>query len=262
MPLSRRVDPRLSWEDLVLPRETQDELEELVARWRSRREVLETWGLGRRLKSSGLVALFAGEPGTGKTEAASVVAQAIGLTLYQVHAPGLLSKYIGETEKNIDAILSIADQRADEVALLFDEAEALFAKRVEAKGSGELAHNSQIGLLLSRLERFSGLAILTTNNPSMIDPAFKRRFQVYVEFELPTPEARERILRLALGQAPVSRDLDLGIVRGCALSGGGIQNVALQAACLAQIRGSVVTSALLREAVAREEHKMGRLVRS
>jgi SpoVK/Ycf46/Vps4 family AAA+-type ATPase len=245
LPLSKKIEPRLGWDDLVFAQDVRAQLAEIVGRWRNRKAVLDDWGFRKRLKSEGLIALFAGEPGTGKTEAASAIAQSIDVTLYQVHTPGLLSKYIGETEKNIDAIMSIADERADQIALVFDEAEALFSKRVDAKGSGEIAHNSQIGLLLSRLERFNGLAILTTNNAAMIDPAFKRRFHVFVEFEIPTAE-----------------DFDYDIFRRDELSGGSIQNVALAAAFLARLRESpVITNELIREALAREGHKMGKLIR-
>lgn len=262
LPLSKKIEPRLGWDDLVFARDVHGQLEEIVGRWRNRSAVLDEWGFRKRLKSEGLIALFAGEPGTGKTEAASVITQSIDLTLYQVHTPGLLSKYIGETEKNIDAIMSVADERADKIALVFDEAEALFSKRVEAKGSGEIAHNSQIGLLLSRLERFNGLAILTTNNAAMIDPAFKRRFHVYVEFEMPNEEERSQILRLALARAPVAADFDYQVFRRDELSGGSIQNVALAAAFLARLRACpVITNDLIREALAREGHKMGKLIR-
>jgi SpoVK/Ycf46/Vps4 family AAA+-type ATPase len=262
LPLSKKIEPRLGWDDLIFADDVRAQLAEIVGRWRNRSAVLDDWGFRKRLKSEGLIALFAGEPGTGKTEAASAIAQSIDVTLYQVHTPGLLSKYIGETEKNIDAIMSIADERADRIALVFDEAEALFSKRVEAKGSGEIAHNSQIGLLLSRLERFNGLAILTTNNAAMIDPAFKRRFHVFVEFEIPTAEERAQILRLALASAPIAADFDHDVFRRDELSGGSIQNVALAAAFLARLRESpVITNELIREALAREGHKMGKLIR-
>lgn len=262
LPLSKKIEPRLGWDDLIFSDDVRNQLSEIVGRWRNRSAVLDGWGYRKRLKSEGLIALFAGEPGTGKTEAASAIAQSIDVTLYQVHTPGLLSKYIGETEKNIDAIMSIADERADRIALVFDEAEALFSKRVEAKGSGEIAHNSQIGLLLSRLERFNGLAILTTNNAAMIDPAFKRRFHVFVEFEIPTAEERAEILKLALAHAPLAADFDFDIFRRDELPGGSIQNVALAAAFLARLReSSVITNDLIREALAREGHKMGKLIR-
>lgn len=238
------------------------QLVEIVLRWRNRSAVLDEWGFRRRLKSEGLIALFAGEPGTGKTEAASAIAQSLSLDLYQVHTPGLLSKYIGETEKNIDEIMSFAEERTEGIALVFDEAEALFSKRVEAKGSGEIAHNSQIGLLLSRLERFDGVAMLTTNNPAMIDPAFKRRFHVYVEFDKPDAEQRTQILRLALARAPLADDFDFNILRNDDLSGGHIQNVALTAAFMARSDESpVITNELLRRALSHESHKIGKLVR-
>lgn len=262
LPLARKIEPRLGWEDLIFSDEVGQRLTEIVERWTARRTVLDEWGFRKRLKSEGLIALFAGEPGTGKTEAASVIAQSLNLDLFQVHTPGLLSKYIGETEKNIDAVMSVAEKKVDEIALVFDEAEALFSKRVDAKGSGEIAHNSQIGLLLSRLERFNGLAFLTTNNAAMIDPAFKRRFHVYLEFEIPDSERRAQILKLALANAPVAADFDYGILRRDELSGGNIQNVALAAAFLAQFKDSpVITNELIREALAREGQKMGKLIR-
>ncbi len=260
-PLSKEILPRLSWDDLLFSTEVRQRLEHIVNRWRGRAFVLREWGFGRRLKSQGIVALFAGLPGTGKTESASVVAYTLGLRLYQINSPGLLSRYIGETEKNIDAILSVAEQRSD-IALVFDEGEALFAKRVEAKGSGELAHNSQIGLLLSRIERFNGLAIVTTNNPAMIDPAFKRRFHVFIEFPMPTPEERAKILKLCLANAPLSDDMDLNCLSKIdELSGGSIQNIAINAAFLAHDKGlTAIDRRTFWAAVRDEMHKIGKLV--
>ncbi|NJO55291.1 MAG: ATP-binding protein [Rhodospirillales bacterium] len=261
-PLLRPVAPRLDWDDLVFDDNVSTQLREIEARWRDRDAVLNHWGMRRRLKSDGLLALFTGEPGTGKTEAASVIAAQLGLTLCQVSTAALLSKYIGETEKNIEQVLSIAEAKAN-IALVFDEAEALFAKRVDARGSVEIAHSSQISLLLSRLERFSGLVFLTTNHTALIDTAFKRRFHVFVEFRMPGPELRAQIFRLALAEAPVADDLDDRLFDDGEYSGGSIQNVVLNAAFLARRRGgSMITNDDLQEALSREAHKMGRLVQS
>lgn len=260
-PLAREIPARLGWEDLLFPPEVRRKLEGLVARWRQGPAVLDDWGLGRRLKSRGLVALFAGEPGTGKTEAAAVVARVLGLRLFQVNAPALLSKYVGETEKNLDSVLASAGEASEAAALVFDEGESLFGRRLEAKGSGEVAHNSQVGLLLSRIERFDGLAIVTTNNPARIDPAFQRRFQVVIEFEMPGPEERQAILRLCLAAAPLAADVDLALVTQEAMSGGTIQNVALAAAHGARARGrGAIDQAALCEALMEELEKLGRVI--
>jgi SpoVK/Ycf46/Vps4 family AAA+-type ATPase len=258
----RHVAPRLGWDDLIFEEAVEAQLHEIQARWRNRVAVLDHWGMRRRLKSDGLLVLFTGEPGTGKTEAASVIASEIGLTLYQVSTAALLSKYIGETEKNIERVLSLAEKQPN-IALVFDEGEALFARRMDARGAGELAHNSQISLLLSRLERFSGLVFLTTNHAALVDVAFKRRFHVFVEFPMPGPEQRAQILRLALADAEVACDIDYNLFDDGAYSGGSIQNVALNAAFLACGRGaSMISNDDLHEALEREAHKMGRLVQS
>jgi SpoVK/Ycf46/Vps4 family AAA+-type ATPase len=239
------------------------QLQALEERWRARRDVLDGWGFGRRLKSEGVMVLLTGEPGTGKTEAASVLSSALGLQLYQVSTPALISKYVGETEKNIDAVLQAVEGRSERAALMFDEGESLFAKRVEVKGSGELAHNSQVGLLLSRLERLSGLVFLTTNNAAQIDPAFKRRFHVFIEFTIPPPALRAKILKLALADAPLADDLNLEVLRDQAFAPGNIQNIALNAAFIAKRnRSEVITNEHLYEAIDQEAHKMGRLHRS
>jgi SpoVK/Ycf46/Vps4 family AAA+-type ATPase len=260
-PLLHEIPPRLGWEDLFFAPEVRDALLGLIERWRHCPHILGQWGLGRRHKSRGLVALFSGEPGTGKTEAASLVAATLGLKLLQVSTAALLSKYIGETEKNLEQILSVAAQRSEEAALIFDEGETLFARRMETRGSGELAHNSQVGLLLGRLERFDGLVMLTTNQPGRIDPAFLRRFHVHVEFPLPGPEERRKILRLCLAEAPLAADIDWSLLDQHELSGGAIQNIATNAAYQAYARGlGHVDRAALKRALADELHKLGRLV--
>jgi SpoVK/Ycf46/Vps4 family AAA+-type ATPase len=261
-PLLHEIPARLGWEDLFFPPTVRDRLQALVLRWRHRPRVLGPWGQARRRKSRGVVALFSGDSGTGKTEAASLVAASLGLKLFQVSTPALLSKYIGETEKNIEHVLHLAARRSEEVALVFDEGETLFARRMDAKGSGELAHNSQVGLLLGRLERFDGLVLLTTNQPGQIDRAFLRRFQVHIEFAAPDQEERHKILRLCLAEAPLSRDIDWHLLDPYPLSGGAIQNIATNACYLACARGQdVVDRAALKEALADELDKLGLLVR-
>lgn len=261
-PLLHEIPPRLGWEDLFFPPPVRDRLQALVLRWRHRSRVLGPWGQARRRKGRGLVALFSGESGTGKTEAASLVASSLGLKLFQVSTPALLSKYIGETEKNIEHVLGLVAARSEEVALVFDEGETLFARRMDAKGSGELAHNSQVGLLLGRLERFDGLVLLTSNQPGQIDRAFLRRFQVHIAFTLPGPEERQKILQLCLAEAPLSRDVDWHLLDRYPLAGGAIQNIATNACYLACARGQdVVDRAALKEALAEELDKLGLLVR-
>ncbi|MBT0772885.1 ATP-binding protein [Kineosporia sp. J2-2] len=257
---ARRITPGVGWADLVLPAEPLAALRELVVRARQRDRVLGEWlmrsGGGR---GRGVVALFAGGSGTGKTMSAEVVAADLGMDLYVVDLSTVVDKYIGETEKNLERIFSEAD-RTDAV-LLFDEADAVFGKRSEVKDSHDKHANMQSAYLLQRLEQFDGLAVLTTNLRANIDEAFTRRLDLVVDFPFPDADQRARLWRHCLAVAPQASDLELEpLAARFELSGGAIHSAAVTAAYLAAGRDDVVTTADLWTGAEREYRKMGRLV--
>ncbi len=258
--LALRVAPRVTWEDLVLPGPIVEQLGELAGRARHRDRVLDEWGLGRTsLKGRGVTALFAGESGTGKTLSAEVIAGALGLDLYVIDLSTVVDKYIGETEKNLDRVFSEAD-RVNGV-LLFDEADAIFGKRSEVKDARDRYANVEVAYLLQRMERFDGMAILTTNLRANLDEAFLRRLDAIVDFPLPDVADRRRLWARNLGGSlPLGDDLDLDfLARRFTLSGGNIRNIAVGTAFRAAGAGrSAGMEDIVRE-TAREYRKLGRL---
>lgn len=259
--LAQRVEPRYGWEDIVLPPDGLAQLRELCARARYQSLVLERWGYGRKhARRAGLSALFAGQPGTGKTMAAEIVAGDLGLDLYRIDLSGVVSKYIGETEKNLERIFRAAD-RGDAV-LLFDEADALFGKRSEVRDAHDRYANVEIAYLLQRLEVYEGVAILTTNLRGNIDEAFLRRLDFVIEFPMPEEAERLAIWRRALPpEAPLADDVDLPfLARKFRLAGGHIRNIALTAAFLAAAEGGPIGMKHLVRGTRREYQKLGKLV--
>ncbi|MGW1377492.1 ATP-binding protein [Streptomyces sp. NPDC002446] len=257
---ARRVRPAVGFDGLVLPPEPLALLHELVQRARHREQVLGQWRLrtgGGR--GRGVVALFAGESGTGKTLSAEVVAGELGLDLYVVELSAVVDKYIGETEKNLERIFSEAD-RTDAV-LLFDEADAVFGRRSEVKSSHDRYANLESAYLLQRLEAFDGIAVLTTNLRANIDDAFTRRLDLVVDFPFPDAEQRTALWRSCLAATPCAQDLGLDVcAKEFELSGGAIRSAAVTAGYLAAARGGPVTAADVRAGARREYRKMGRLV--
>ena len=231
---ARRVERLASWKDLVLAPDILDSLRELVGRVRHRRTVFEQWGMSRTMATSrGLTALFQGQPGTGKTLVAGVIARELGLDLYQVDLSRVMSKWIGETERNLSTIFDAAED--GQVILLFDEADSLFAKRTEVKSSNDRYANLEVNYLLQRLDSFEGIAILTTNSGGSIDPAFKRRLSFRLSFPFPDEEIRAELWRAHLPpELPRGEDLTFdALARKYQLSGGYIRNACLRAAFLA-----------------------------
>ncbi len=225
-------------------------------RYRSR--VREEWDLGHGTLP-GVVALFAGEPGTGKSLAAEVVAHDLGLALVKVDLAQTVSKYIGETEKNLGQLFDAAERLG--VALIFDEADALFGKRSAVTDSHDRYANLETSYLLQRLERFSGLAILTTNLGANLDEAFTRRLAVSVDFPVPGPADRLRLWERLLARAPRDPALDLGLLaERVELAGGAIMGAAVAAGYLAAEAGGVIDGACLAQALRWELRKAGRLV--
>ena len=205
--LAQRIVPAASWDDLVLPPSQKQVLRHVATQARTRLQVYETWGFaaqGRR--GLGVSALFAGESGTGKTLAAEVLAHELGLDLYRIDLSAVVSKYIGETEKNLSQVFDAAEDGG--VLLLFDEADALFGKRSEVKDSHDRYANIEVGYLLQRMEAYQGLAILTTNLKSSLDRAFQRRLRFTVNFPFPDAAQREAIWRRAFPAGHTDRSLN------------------------------------------------------
>ncbi|KIF77607.1 ATPase, partial [Streptomyces sp. 150FB] len=258
--LARRIEPAVTWDDLVLPADTHAQLRELTARARFRDQVLGAWGMrpgGGR--GRGVSALFAGDSGTGKTMSAEVIAADLGLDLYTVDLATVIDKYVGETEKNLERIFSEA--AGVNGVLLFDEADAIFGKRSEVKDAHDRYANVESAYLLQRMESFDGLAILATNLRANLDDAFTRRLDLVVDF--PIPDARERhvLWERCLGPLlPRADALDLDFcAESFELAGGNIRSVAVTAAYLAAESGEPVTMTNLIHAIQREYQKLGRL---
>ncbi|MFD4658600.1 ATP-binding protein [Kitasatospora sp. NPDC058444] len=259
--LARRIEPAVGWSDLVLPAPTAGRLRELVLRARHRDQVLGHWrmrpGGGR---GNGVIALFAGESGTGKTMSAEVVAAELGMELYVVDLSTVVDKYIGETEKNLERIFTEAAQVNG--VLLFDEADALFGKRSEVKDSRDRHANVETAYLLQRMESFDGIAVLTSNLRANLDEAFTRRLDVIAEFPLPDEAQRRLLWDRCLGPlVPRGDDLDLDFcARNFELTGGSIRACAVSAAYLAAGTSAPLGMAQLVSAVVGEYRKLGRLV--
>ncbi|WP_234327065.1 AAA family ATPase [Streptomyces sp. NRRL WC-3742] len=259
--LARRIEPGVGWDDLVLPAPTAGRLRELVLRARHRDQVLGSWrmrpGGGR---GHGVIALFAGESGTGKTMSAEVVAAELAMELYVVDLSTVVDKYVGETEKNLERVFTEAAQV--NAVLLFDEADALFGKRSQVKDAHDRHANVETAYLLQRLESFDGIAVLTTNLRANLDEAFTRRIDVIAEFPLPDETQRRLLWDRCLGpHLPRKDDLDLDFcARAFELSGGSIRACAVSAAYLAAGTGTPLGMAQLVAAIVGEYRKLGRLV--
>ncbi|GAA5143244.1 ATP-binding protein [Nocardioides marinquilinus] len=252
-----RVVPRVGWDDLMLPPSQERQLHALVDRYGQRDRVHREWRMPL-YPSPGVVALFTGPSGTGKTTSAEVIAGELGIELYRIDLSALVSKYIGETEKNLEEVFSAA--HTGNYLLLFDEADSLFGSRSKVEDSKDRYANLEVSYLLQRLETYDGFTVLTSNFNGNIDPAFMRRIHVTVHFPVPNATERERILDRALAGVP-RRDLDLGMVaERFDLTGGSLRNVALTAAFAAAApggSGAVGMPELLR-AVSSEMVKLGR----
>jgi AAA+ superfamily predicted ATPase len=259
--LARHIQPRYRWDDIVLPPDGIAQLHEICSRVRHQVTVLERWGYGRKhARRSGITALFAGAPGTGKTMAAEIVSGSLGLDLYRIDLSSVVSKYIGETEKNLERIFRAADQ--GDAVLLFDEADAIFGKRSEVRDARDRYANVEVAYLLQRLENYEGLAVLTTNLRGNIDEAFIRRLDSVLEFPLPEEPERLQIWQRALpSEAPIDPAADLQfLARKFRLAGGHIRNIALTAAFLAAEDNAPIDMRHLVRATRREYQKLGKLV--
>ncbi len=255
IPGALKLTPYGNWDDLILPAISEKKIRELLL-WLTHRHIVEKeWGahiLG------GPVALFSGPSGTGKTLAAGIIANELGWPIYRVDLGILVSKYVGETEKNLNRLLDAAHKQ--KIVLLFDEADSLFGKRTEVKDARDRYANMEVSHLLSRIERHDGLCILTSNFRQNLDPAFARRFQVIVEFARPDAASRKLLWQKHIPvRAPVADDLDLTLVsESVKLTGGQIRNAALHAAFLAADLKESVSMPLIVRGIWSEFAKEGR----
>ena len=230
--LAQRIEATAAWEELVLPENELGVLREIAAHVRQRSKVYEQWGFAAKgARGLGISAMFAGASGTGKTLAAEVLGSALNLDVYRIDLSAVVSKYIGETEKNLRRVFDAAEGGG--VVLLFDEADALFGKRTEVKDSHDRHANIEVSYLLQRMEAYRGLAILTTNLKTSLDQAFLRRIRFVVQFPFPDAERRMEIWRRVFPKQTPSENLDFEQLGKLNVAGGNIRNIALKAAFLA-----------------------------
>ena len=258
--VAKRVERTAHWEDVALPEEILDSLREFISRARHRRTVYEEWGYDAKMTTSrGLTALFYGTPGTGKTMVAGVIAQELGLDMYRVDLARVVSKWVGETEKNLAEVFDAAED--GQVLILFDEADSLFAKRTDVRTSNDRYANLEVNYLLQRLDTFEGIAILTSNLDGAIDPAFKRRLSLRLQFPFPDEETRLRLWTSHVtAETPAAGDFDFtDLARRFPLSGGYIRNCALRAAFLAAHEGRPLAQSHLVRAIQLEYREIGKL---
>jgi len=257
--LAHKIEPRYGWADLILSPDPKIQLREICFQAECRTLVYEQWGFDRKLSlGKGLNVLFGGPPGTGKTMAAEVIAHELRLDLYRIDLSQVVSKYIGETEKNLDRIFTAAQN--SNAILFFDEADALFGKRSEVRDSHDRYANIEISYLLQQMEEYQGISILATNLRQNLDDAFVRRLQAIVEFPFPDEEYRRRIWECIFPEeTPVAKDVRFDLLaREVQLAGGNIKNMAVAAAFYAAADGGVVRTEHLIQAARREHQKLAR----
>ena len=255
--LACRLSPCYGWDDIILPDDVRMQLRELAGQVHQRGRVYDRWGFGAQLaRGRGITALFAGASGTGKTMAAEILAADLALDLYRIDLAGVVSKYIGETEKNLRRVFEAAEHSGS--ILFFDEADTLFGTRTEVRDSHDRYANLEVNYLLQRMEDYAGLAILATNRRSALDTAFLRRLRFVIEFPLPNADDRRRIWERAFpADAPTER-LELAFLSRLDLSGGNIKSIALNAAFLAAGQQGPIGMPAIMHAAAREYAKLSK----
>jgi hypothetical protein len=255
--LAQRIDARAGWDDIVLPSAEENLLHQIADQIRNRSQVYDLWGFRREMnRGLGISALFAGESGTGKTMAAEVIANDLGLSLYRIDLSGVVNKYIGETEKNLRRLFDAAEDGG--AILFFDEADALFGRRSEVRDSHDRYANIEINYLLQRIESYSGLAILATNMKSALDSAFLRRLRFVVNFAFPGQVERKLIWQKVFPPETPLQSLDYERLASINLTGGSIHNIALSSAFLAASAGTPVTMHIVLAATRTEMRKLDR----
>ncbi len=257
--LAQRLTPKATWDDIVLPDNESSLLRQIADQVGQRGTVYEEWGFRQRMsRGLGITALFAGESGTGKTMAAEVMANDLRLNLYRIDLSGVVSKYVGETEKNLRRLFDAAEDGG--AILFFDEADALFGKRSQVRDSHDRYANIEINYLLQRMEAYQSLAILATNRKGDLDKAFTRRLRFIVNFPVPGPPDRKRIWQKIFPPETPTAELDFDLLASFNLTGGSIHNAALNAAFLAAQTGTPVTMPLVLNAIRTEFLKTDRLI--
>ena len=257
--LAQRLDAKATWKDIVLPEEETRLLGEVAHQVRHRHKVQEEWGFRRRMnRGLGVTALFSGESGTGKTMAAEVLANHLRLNLYRIDLSAVVSKFIGETEKNLRRLFDAAEDGG--AILFFDEADALFGKRSEVKDSHDRYANIEINYLLQRMEAYRGLAILGTNMKAALDQAFLRRLRFIIRFPFPAAAQRRGIWERAFPEETPVHELDYDWLSRINLTGGSIHSIAVNSAFRAAHEGSAVTMEIIIETVRTELRKLDRPV--
>ncbi len=259
--LASKVTDQKRWEDLIIEPDPLAQLHEVCGMVEHRHRVYEEWGFGRKLSNGkGIVSLFAGQSGTGKTMSAGVIAAELGLDLYKIDLSGVVSKYIGETEKNLGAIFR--DASLSNAILFFDEADALFGKRSEVRDAHDRYANIETAYLLQQIEEYAGPVILSTNLKANLDEAFLRRMHFVIDFPMPEEPYRLRIWRsLVPDDAPLGDDVDFAfLARQFRISGGNIRNIVLAAGFLAARDGNVMQMKHFIQGTRREFQKLGRMV--
>jgi len=260
--LATRQEVRQTWDDVVLAPDILDQVTMLVSRVQHAHRVLEDWGFSSKLpKGAGVAALFSGPPGTGKTMVAGLIARELDLELYQVDLSKVVSKWVGETEKQLAKIFEAAE--AGHALLLFDEADSLFAKRTDVKSAVDRYANLEVNYLLQRIESFGGVSILTTNLEASIDPALRRRLAASVAFWPPDESERQRLWRrMLVARAPVAGDIDVAKLASTfdEMTGANIRNAVLSAAFLAAAEDAAITQERLERAARGEYASMGRVL--
>jgi len=253
------IQPRRKADDLVLPEELHRQVLEIAHFFRSSALVDEEWGFGRMSTGGGLKVLFTGDPGTGKTLAAEVIAGSVGQRLLKVDLARVVSKWVGETERNLDIVFQEAEE--SHAVLFFDEADSLFGKRGEVQHGTDRFANLQVGFLLQRLEDHFGLCILASNLKESIDTAFTRRFHVIVHFPLPRIRERRRIWELAFpSKAPIASAIDLNMLQQLEMTGAAIMSAARTAALIAAFENNPISMEHVVKGISRQFQREARLL--
>jgi AAA+ superfamily predicted ATPase len=258
--LARKIQPLYKWEDIILPKDQMEQLREICTYVEHYHTVYDAWGFGRKISlGKGLKVLFAGPSGTGKTMAAEVIGNELNLDIYKIDLSTIVSKYIGETEKNLDKIFR--EGQTSNAILFFDEADALFGKRSEVKDAHDRYANIETSYLLQKMDEYEGIAILATNLRKNMDEAFARRMHYTLEFPIPEEPDRYRIWQQVFPkELPQGKDIDFKfLAKQFKISGGNIKNIALNAAFLAAANGGLVNMENLIKATKREYQKIGKL---
>lgn len=257
--LATKIPPSYTWDDIVLPEETKSTLQTICKQVNNKYKVFHDWGFDRKLRyGRGLSVLCSGSPGTGKTMAAQVIAAELRLDLYKIDLSNVVSKYIGETEKNLNKIFTEAE--TSNAVLFFDECDALFGKRTEVSDAHDRYANLEVSFLLQKMEEYDGIVILATNLRGNMDDAFIRRIRFIVEFPFPDQESRKQIWCKSLPElAPVSKDIEFDfLARELKLSGGNIKNIVLNAAFHASDEDSAIAMKHMLVSARYEFQKIGK----